>query len=78
MSQFYVSIYDVDRCRKSMLERAVITIKGATAATIKGATAAGELKTFTGIVLSLDEDRNRPTRSRWLIALQETESPRDG
>ena len=52
-----------------MLERSVITIKGTTAA--------GEFKTFTGIVLSLDEDRARPTRSRWRVTMQDTANTAD-
>ena len=68
MSQFYIDNLHAERCRRSMREKSIITVTGSTAT--------GEFREFTGTVVSIEEDKARPTRSRWLVTFQDAADPR--
>ncbi len=66
MAQFYISSAepesDVQRCRESLVGRFPITITGRTEG--------GEIKAFTGVVQSVQEQKQNPPGTRWLVTMQ--------
>jgi len=68
MSQFYIEGQDdAGRCHRSLDDGAEITISGTTTE--------GEIKAFTGIVQSVEEDEARPHAQRWRVTMQDTAPP---
>ena len=62
MIQFYVSTkYDAGRCGASL--------DGQLPITITGTTDGSNVETFTGVVLSIDEDENKLPNMRWRVTM---------
>jgi hypothetical protein len=65
LRQFYLDDQDdAGRCHRSLDDSAEITIRGVTDE--------GEIKSFTGIARSVDEDQARPRGQRWRVTMEDT------